>query len=238
MKSNPSKSFDNLVKMFSYNPDLPLDLKKKNTEYKNNIVIHDISYSGLAEKRINAYLVKPPGEGPFSGIIFVHPGPGSRDTFLDEAIEIAENGAMSLLMDAPWAHDEFVDRILKLFQDGLHEWYISILIDLRRGIDLLTAQPDLNPKQLGYVGHSFGALFRGILTSLDTKIGSYVLMAGTGSFVDVAIANIPDIPANMLEIHEKMMYPINPIHYEAMLFLQTYFFSLASMIPCFQKKIN
>lgn len=102
MKSkNLSGSFNDLVKMFLYNHNLPLDLKKKSTEYKNNIAIHDINYSGLTEKIINAYLVEPQGEGPFPGIIFAHPGPGSRNTFLDEAIELAEKGAMSLLIDAP-----------------------------------------------------------------------------------------------------------------------------------------
>lgn len=175
---NPSESFNDL-KMFSYNHDIPLDFKKKSTEYKNNVAIHDINYSGLTEKIINAYLVKPQGEGPFPGIIFVHPGPGSRDTFLDEAVEMAEKGAMSLLIDAPWAHDKFVDWILKLFQEGLCEWYIQILIDLRRGIDLLTSQSDLDSNRLSYVGHSFGALFGGILTGVENRIKSYVLMAGT-----------------------------------------------------------
>jgi dipeptidyl aminopeptidase/acylaminoacyl peptidase len=107
---NSSESFYDLIKMFSYNKDLSLDIKNKSIEYKNDIAINDVSYSGLAEKRIDAYMIKPSGEGPFPSIIFVHPAPGSRDTFLDEAIAMAEIGAMSLVIEAPWAHTEFVQK--------------------------------------------------------------------------------------------------------------------------------
>ncbi len=130
--------------MFSYNKDLSFNIENKSIEHKNDIAIKDISYSGLAEKRIDAYLIKPSDEGPFPGIIFVHPAPGSRDTFLDEAIAMAEIGAMSLVIDAPWAHTEFFAKMLELFQKGLREWYIQILIDLRRGIDILTLESDFD----------------------------------------------------------------------------------------------
>lgn len=129
-----------------------------------------------------------------------------------------------------------MDRILKLFQGGLREWYIQILIDLRRGIDLLTSQPDLDLNRLGYVDHSFGALFGGVLTCVEDRIKSYVLMAGTGSFSDVAVANIPDLPENMLENHKKMMDPIDPIHYVAHAFPSTLFFQFGLNDTLFPKQ--
>lgn len=210
---NSTESFDDLVKMFSYNGDMNLDIEKKGIEYKNNIAIQDMSYSGVSEKRIDAYLIKPSGEGPFPGVMFVHPGPGSRDTFLDEAIALAENGAMSLVINAPWAHPEYAEKVMELFQKGLCEWYIQIVIDLSRGIDLLAMQPNLDQDQMGYVGHSFGALFGSILAGMDERIKSYVLMTGTGSFVEVAVANVPDMPGDMLDKFVTMMNPIDPIHY-------------------------
>jgi uncharacterized protein len=66
---------------------------------------------------------------------------------------------------------------------------------------------------LGYVGHSFGALFGGILAGVDERIKSFILMSGTGNFVDVEVANNPDIPKDMLEKHKNMMNIIDPIHY-------------------------
>ncbi len=53
------------------------------------------------EKRIDAYSIKPSGEGPFPGILFVHPAPGSIDTFLDEAIALAGIVTMSLAIYVP-----------------------------------------------------------------------------------------------------------------------------------------
>lgn len=241
MKSkNPSESFENLVKMFSYNHDLPLDLKKKDTEYKNSIAIHDISYSGLAEKRINAYLVKPLGEGPFSGIIFVHPGPGSRDTFLDEAIEIAENGAMSLLIDAPWANpSEFAKRAIKGIEkpEGFRDFFIEIAIELRRAFDLVTSLHDIDTDKIGYVGHSFGALFGGILSGIENRINTYVLMAGVGSFTDVALLNVPTLKEQKLENYRKTMNPIDPIHYISHAAPSSLFFQFGLQDTFFSKQI-
>ena len=236
---NSSESFYDLIKMFSYNKDLSLNIENKSIEHKNDIIIKDISYSGVSEKRIDAYLIKPSGEGPFPGIIFVHPAPGSRDTFLDEAINLAEIGAMSLLVDAPWAHTEFVAKILELFQNGLREWYIQILIDLRRGIDILTLESNLDLNRLGYVGHSFGALFGGILAGVDERIKSHILMSGTGNFVDVAAANIPDITPDIIEKHKNMMNIIDPIHYISHTTSNLFFqFGLQDTVFSKQNQIN
>lgn len=86
--------------MFSYDRKSSRDLVKYGIEYRNGISICDISFAGLAQERIKAYLVMPSGSGPFAGVVFLHPGLGSRSTFLDEALILAEKGAASLLIEA------------------------------------------------------------------------------------------------------------------------------------------
>ncbi|MDO9627413.1 MAG: hypothetical protein Q7I96_07300 [Methanobacteriaceae archaeon] len=46
--------------------------------YRNNISIKDLTYDGFSQEKISTYLVQPSGEGPFAGVIYVHPSPGNR----------------------------------------------------------------------------------------------------------------------------------------------------------------
>ena len=66
------------------------------------------------------------------------------------------------------------------------------------------------PRQLGYVGHSFGALVGGILAGIEPRLRAFVLMAGAPSFTDVAVANIPTLSGEDLEHYRRVMAPIDP----------------------------
>ena len=65
--------------------------------------VHDISFRGASGSRIDAYLVTPIVGHSFPGIMFVHPLPGSRKSFLDEAVKLADRRICSLCVDAPWS---------------------------------------------------------------------------------------------------------------------------------------
>ncbi len=198
---------------FSYNRKLSLDVEEIGVEYKNDISIHDISYASLAEGRIRAYLVQPTGKGPFAGIVFVHPGPGSRSSFLEEAVMLARMGAISLLIDAPWAYAEFGERVMNMTPEDIRTMFIQTAVDIRRGVDLILSQRNADADRTGYVGHSFGALLGGVLSGVEKRVKAYALMAGTGSFTDVAVLNMPDLKGQRLEEYRRNMEPIDPIHY-------------------------
>jgi len=84
------------------------------------------------------------------------------------------------------------------------------VIDLRRGLDLLTARPDVDPDRLGFVGHSFGALIGAVLAGVDRRVKAAVLMAGTGRFADVAAVNLPDLQGERLEHYRRTLAEIDP----------------------------
>lgn len=218
------KEFKDLMKSFSYNNDLPLDFEEKldlekdkleHRDNNDNITIFDISYNGV-KKRINAYLVKSSKEKVSPGIIYVHPSPGDRSTFLHEASELAQTGVTSLLIGAPWAN---LPEFLKIALNGIEnpaeyrQFLIETAIDIRHAVDLLNSLDYIDDNRLGFVGHSFGALFGGILSGVEKRIKIYILMAGVGSFTDVALLNIPDLKGEKLDQFRKTMHDIDPIHY-------------------------
>jgi pimeloyl-ACP methyl ester carboxylesterase len=52
---------------------------------------------------------------------------------------------------------------------------------MRRGVDLLLARKDIDPKRVAYVGHSYNAVVGAILSGLDKRFKAFVLMAATMS---------------------------------------------------------
>ena len=62
------------VHLFDYDPKSPLNFQDNGVKDVGGISVHDITYSSPKGGNVPAYLVVPPGEGPFPGIIFVHWG--------------------------------------------------------------------------------------------------------------------------------------------------------------------
>ncbi|MEI7857634.1 MAG: hypothetical protein WCH85_09045 [Methanomicrobiales archaeon] len=206
-------SFDKLARIFSYDRNLPLDLRTRKKS-EGGITIHTLSWVGLSQDRIKGYLVEPEGKESVAGIVFVHPGPGDRSPFLDEARELAGMGAACLLIEPPWSDGaRFGCRAMSSTPEELRTWYVQMAVDLRRSLDLLETFPRVDKDRIGFVGHSFGALFGGILSGVEKRISSSVLMAGVGSFTDVAVLNIPDLKGEPLETFRVVMDPIDPVHY-------------------------
>ncbi len=199
------------VTLFDYDPNQPLDVREAGLNYRNGIAVHDVSYASVAVGRVEAFLLTP-GQGRHPAVIFVHPGPGDRTSFLDEAVELAQHGAVSLLVNAPWSRGEAWGRTMGVPEHALEE-HCRTTKDLRRAIDLLRARPDVDADAIAYVGHSLGALFGGVLSGVEKRIKTYVLMTGVGSFVQVAVLNMPQLSGSALEHHRDVLAPIDPLSF-------------------------
>jgi dienelactone hydrolase len=174
-------AYSELISRFDYDSTEPLDIQEKSVRQENGIEVHDISFASPRGSRVTAYLIVPAGKGPFAGIIFLHWALGNRDEFLDEALQMAQLGAVCILPDAPLSrpgHSELVPD----------EMYVQTVIELRRAADLLNTRPDVDASRLGYVGHSYGATMGGVLAGVEQRIRAYVLMAGHPRFSKAAFA--------------------------------------------------
>ncbi len=211
-KSRPSVEYQERIALFDYDSAQPLDVQETGVEYREGVAIHDVSYASVALGRVEAFWVVPSREGKFPGVIFVHPGPGNRHTFLNEAVQLAQHGVAGLVIDAPWSRGAAWGRTMGEPQHDLQE-HIKTAKDLRRAIDLLTARPEVDAARIAYVGHSFGALFGGILAGVEARLKTCVLMAGVGSFTDVAVLNLPQLQGAALEHYRQVLASIDPLYY-------------------------
>jgi dienelactone hydrolase len=167
-----------------YPAELPLDVREEKVEQRNRATVRDVTFAGLSPTdRMRAYVVTPPGRGPFAGVLYVHwlgePETTNRTQFLDDAVVLASQGAVSVLVDAMWsAPGWYAQRT----HETDYERSVQQVQRLRRAMDLLVAQPGVDPKRLGYVGHDFGAMYGALMGAVDQRPRAYVLMTANPRF--------------------------------------------------------
>jgi dipeptidyl aminopeptidase/acylaminoacyl peptidase len=141
---------------FDYDAEEDPNIQEAGEEVFDGIAVHDISYHGVG-RTINAYLVTPIVGHSFPGVLFVHPAPGSRNTFLEEAMKLAERRICSIVVDAPWSAGMEWGKTMGDPEHDMRE-FIEVVKDLRKAFDVLLSGSIVDPERLGFVGQSLGAL--------------------------------------------------------------------------------
>ena len=167
--------------MFDYDQRAPLNIEEAAVEERDGAHVCDISYRSANNMRVAAYLVVPHEEGSHAGIIFLHGGEQDRSDFLDEALSLAKACAVSLLIDEPTVRQ--MPHFTEPEADRVR--FIQTVINVRRGVDLLTSRPEVDAGRIGYMGLSFGAWMGGVLAGVEKRIKAYVLIAGTPSMTGI-----------------------------------------------------
>lgn len=145
----------------------------------------DVTYPSVGGGAASAWLVVPEGEGPFAGLLYLHGSETDRNDLVDEAAAMAAGGAVSLVIDAPFARESpnRTGFIPNWFEPEAEVALTQqTLDDLRRGIDLLVARGDVDPERIGFVGHSWGASLGAHLAAVDDRVAASVLVTGRPSW--------------------------------------------------------
>ncbi len=191
-------SYRQAAKHFDYDARAPLDIKEVSVRERGGVKIHDITYASPKGGVVPAYLVVPDGKGKFAAILWGHwmmpkSPTANRTEFLNDAVAIAPAGVVSLLIDAPYVRPGFKPDPNPLgSQDS--EVTQQQVIDLRRGLDLLLARSDVDPKRVAFVGHSFDAECGAILDAVDKRFAAFVFMGDPVSVREIVLlSDRPDI---------------------------------------------
>jgi len=188
------------VELFDYDRTHPLDMVVEAEEVRDGITIQSVKYYGADHPayqrplRVTAYLVLPPGDGPFPAILYLHAGMMTKDQYLDEAIFLAKQNVVCLLIDGPLSSTRSA-RLDPFDWQKVREYYIRTVVDVRRGFDLLESLPQVNPDELAYVGHSYGATWAGVIAGVETRIKAYVIMAGYAQVSENDTPQVPELDA-------------------------------------------
>jgi predicted esterase len=172
--------------LFGYNDRVPLNVKEVASEQRGDVTVRDLTFSPAPARDVKAYLVVPKGNGPFAGILWVHwlgEEKSNRTQFLDEAVELAPKGAVSFLIDAMWSEPKWFENRVP---EKDYENSIRQVIGLRRALDLLLLQSNVDGTRIGFVGHDYGAMYGMLMAAVDHRVSTYVFIAATQSLNDWA----------------------------------------------------
>jgi len=189
-------------------------MRETDVHKRGNIRLIELNYAGASGDRVPAYLLIPPGGGPFPAIIWGHwlmkSSPlANKDECMEEALALAHSGVVSLLIDAPQARNDWVEAKGGLLESVKQQSEAAAhqVTDLRRGVDLLYGRPDVDRHRIAYVGHSWDAHVGAILAGVEIRIGSYVLMASGYSDEEEAFASKdPERMAQIKEVGEDNVH--------------------------------
>lgn len=151
----------------------------------------------------------------------------NRGQFVDEAKEIARGGAVCLLIETLWSDRDF---FLKRTQTEDVQNSIEEVVNIRRAIDLLLSQPDIDPARVAYVGHDFGGMYGVLAGSLDQRPKHYVIMAATPRFPDWYLY-LPKLEGEAREAFIRQMAPIDAIGHVPNLAPASVFFQFGADDP-------
>src|SRR5713226_3764729 len=171
-----------LLRHFDYDRHTPLNIKRLGVQHRGRADVYDITYDSLKGGVVPAYLVVPKGRGPFAAVIWGHwywdnSSMRNRRQFLDEAVVLASAGVVSLLPDGPVARLGHVENKAPLNEQQTVD-IVQVIVDMRRGVDLLLARRDVDPNRIAFVGHSYNAMVGAFLSGIDRRFKAFVLMAG------------------------------------------------------------
>ena len=209
--------YEQNIHLFDYDNKSRVSITGESVEQENGYTIHNISYPSAKSGDVPAYLVVPEGPGPFAGIILMHGSSGSRETMLPFAKDLVHTGAVVLTLSAPSARIPGRDWITFTPMD--REEQIQLMVDLRRGVDLLSQHEKVDPSRIGYIGYSYGAAMGGLLAGIEPRIKAYGLMVGDGGLVNhftddgEPIGGFEQFDPARREQWLEAMEPIEPIHY-------------------------
>ncbi len=204
-----------LLALFDYDRAAPLNVSTAATEQRGGVTVGDIAFTNPYGEEVTAYLVRPAGEGPHPAVLYVHwygfPD-GNRDEFLDEAVALAQEGAVALLVDDRFSSHHFRGKWSG--SDAASDLQIVIrqVVELRRALDLLVAQQGVDVQRIAYVGHDFGALYGAVLAGVEPRIRTLVLMTPVPEFSDWFLIGTP-LPPAQRDDYRAALLPVAPAQY-------------------------
>ena len=149
----------------------------------------EVTYKNLQDKiTLAGTLTLPTGAGPFPAVVLITgSGPQDRDEmilghrpFLVLADYLTRRGVAVLRVD-----DRGVGGTSKGTPNDTSENYVG---DVLAGVEFLKARKEINPKQIGLIGHSEGGMIAPMAAARSNDVAFVVLMAGPGIRGDKLLA--------------------------------------------------
>lgn len=146
--------------------------------------VSSVTYFG-ADGWVDAMLVEPVSGDLQPAVILLGGMPGTQRDLLPRALDLANAGVISLLIDAPFARSTRIGpgtQPLNFTEQDRAE-QIQLVLDLRRAFNLLAARPNVDQNAIGFLGSGYGASIGGLFAGVEPRLAASVLESGDGGLV-------------------------------------------------------
>jgi len=156
-----------------------LRIDVKSTSPRGSVAVEDLVFAGDEIDEVEAFLVRPAAGAarPGAGVVWWHwldteAPDGNRTEFLEEAVALADEGTVSLLIQGrfPW-------KVGPTGSGADSQQIADEVLRLRRGLDLLAARSDVDAARLAVVGHDFGGMLAVLAVAADPRPKGAVILA-------------------------------------------------------------
>ena len=198
--------------LFGYDRSAPLAFRDSGAvNHGYPVQVRDVSYASERGGRVSAYLVVPPGKGPFPAVLYLHGSGEDRTGLVVPAAWLAARGAVGLAIDSAFVKasgPEPADPVKRLEHE--RDLTAKTVVDLRRGVDLLASLPQVDKTRIGFVGYSGGSKIGAILAGVEPRIRAFDLMSGGAARVGTFVAAAPQ---NLRAPVRSVLGQIDPLRY-------------------------
>lgn len=172
--------------LLAYDRALPLNAEVKEKSVEGGVRLLSVSYSSTHGERVPALLALPAeAKSPLPCIVLMHGLGGSKEGMKPFWVELTKAGYACFAIDAVF-HGERPKgpggQALLLYPYSGRDALAQTVIDLRRGLDFLQTRDEIDPKRIGYVGLSMGAILGSITAGVDERIAAVALIVGGGDW--------------------------------------------------------
>ncbi|HLG64350.1 MAG TPA: dienelactone hydrolase family protein [Ktedonosporobacter sp.] len=109
--------------------------------------------------RVEGYLVRPEGDGPFPGVVVIHEIFGLNENIKEIAQRFADQGYVALAVDLFAGHNRAICMFRFMGQIMLNPLKNNSIRDLKAALTYLTEQPGVDSARLGAIGFCMGGSF-------------------------------------------------------------------------------
>jgi dienelactone hydrolase len=158
---------------FTYDRAEPLGLRdagRVNHDYP--VEIRDVSFA-VAGRRVQAFLVLPPGRGPFPAVVYAHGAGQDRIAFLPEATWLAGRRVAGLVLEQPELPLRGSSPLQRIRAERRRS--VRTIVELRRAVDVLQSLDRVDGGRIGFVGYSAGARAGAILAGVERRVDAFAL---------------------------------------------------------------
>ncbi len=191
-------------------------------------VVREVYYQGEPYQgkptRVFAYYARPAsGRGPFPALALVHGGGGrafpewaehwARRGYVALAMDTAGHGPNGRLPDGGPDQDD--DTKFRPFTDSTVDqmWSYHAVAAVVRGLSLLAAQPEVDPRRLGVTGLSWGGYLTCIVAGIDDRLKVAVPGYGCGFLDEDSVWKASRFDRMSPDQHRRWMDNFDPSRY-------------------------